>query len=207
MEKQKVLIVDDEETIRVSLKSSLNKSGIHSDTAESGSIALEILKSDHYDIVLTDIMMDDVTGITLLKKVKERFPKIEVLLMTGYANIETAIEAVRLGASDYLVKPCTIKAILSSIKNCVEKRRLIRKKNFSQDLQMLGATLPGNKPLTKRELEVYRHLISGKSDKLIAEELDVTIATVKFHLKNIYVKYGINGRKGVLELVSRNQIY
>ena len=203
MKKLSILIVDDEESIRVSLEGILKKL-YYAKTAENGSMALEILKNYHYDLILTDIMMSGMTGIELLKKVKESFPEIPVLLMTGYSSLSTAIEAMRLGASDYLIKPYSKKVIFSSITRCLENNTNGRKKNSTQHLQTKMNTFRGKKPLTKRELEIYNHLTSGMSDKSMAEELFVTLPTVKFHLQNIYRKLGINGRKGILKIISDN---
>ena len=203
MEKLSILIVDDEESIRVSLEGIFKKK-YYAKTADSGSMALEMLQNDCYDLILTDIMMSGMTGIELLKKVKESFPEIPVLLMTGYSSLSTAIEAMRLGASDYLIKPYSKKVIFSSITRCLENNTNGRKKNSTQHLQTKMNTFRGKKPLTKRELEIYNHLTSGMSDKSMAEELFVTLPTVKFHLQNIYRKLGINGRKGILKIISDN---
>ena len=203
MKKLSILIVDDEESIRVSLEGVLKKK-YYAKTADSGSMALEMLQNDYYDLILTDIMMNGMTGIELLKKVKESFPEIPVLLMTGYSSLNTAIEAMRLGASDYLIKPYSKKVIFLSIARCLENNKTGRKKNSTQLLQTKMNTFRGKKPLTKRELEIYNHLTSGMSDKSMAEELFVTLPTVKFHLQNIYRKLGINGRKGILKIISDN---
>jgi DNA-binding NarL/FixJ family response regulator len=206
MKKSSILIVDDEQSIRVSLEGMLNKK-YYVKTAESGSIALEMLRNDNYDLILTDIMMDDMTGIVLLKKIKRKFSEIPVVLMTGFSSLDTAIEAIRLGASDYLIKPCSKKAVFSSIARCLKNNTTLKNEYFTEYLQSKINTLPGKKPLTKRELEIFSHLVTGMSDKLMSEKLAVTLPTIKFHLQNIYKKLGINGRKGVLKLISSYKGY
>jgi DNA-binding NarL/FixJ family response regulator len=201
MKKLSILIVDDEESIRVSLEGILNKK-YYAKSAESGSIALEMLRNDNYDLILTDIMMDDMTGIELLKIIKKNFPEILVVLMTGYSSLDTAIEAIRLGASDYLIKPYSKKAVFLSIARCLENNTTVRNEDLTEHFQSKINTLPGKKPLTKRELEIFSHLVTGMSDKLMSEKLAVTLPTIKFHLQNIYKKSGINGRKGVLKIIS-----
>ena len=203
MEKPSILIVDDEESILISLASILKKESYRTKTASNGLIALNMLQKAHYDLILTDIMMDDMTGIELLKKTKESFPEIAVLLMTGYANLDTAIEAVRLGASDYLIKPCSKKTIFLSIARCLEKNIITKRKStLPQYPRRNRNVLPINVQLSKRELEVYNHLISGMSDKSIAKALAVTVPTIKFHTKNIYRKLGVSGRNGILKILS-----
>jgi DNA-binding NarL/FixJ family response regulator len=201
MYKPSILIVDDEESIRVSLEGILKKR-YYVSSAKNSLIALEMLHNDRYDLVLTDIRMDDISGIELLKRIKASLPAIPVLLMTGYSSLDTAIEAIRLGASDYLIKPYTKKAVFLSINRCLKYNVTKRNVELTQYFQKGLSTLPGQKPLTKRELEILHHLLSGQSDKCIAEKLAVTVPTIKFHLQNIYKKSGINGRKGILKIIS-----
>ena len=205
MNKKSILIVDDEESIRVSLEAIL-KNKYYVNTAETGLTALKILQNDHYDLTLSDIKMDDMNGIALLKKVKEKFPKIPVLLMTGYSSLNTAIEALRLGASDYLIKPCVKKIVFESIARCLKNNSKKNTEELTQKFQEKLNTLPGVKSLTKRELEVFNYLFSGMSDKDMAEKLAVSLPTIKFHLQNIYKKSGINGRKGLLQIISSKKV-
>jgi len=206
MKKSSVLIVDDEESIRVSLEGFLKKK-YYVQTAGNGSIALEMLQDNQYDLILSDIKMDDMNGIVLLKKVKENFPESAFLLMTGFSSLNTAIEALRLGASDYLIKPCVKKIVFESIDRCLKNNSQKNTEELTQKFQEKLNTLPGVKSLTKRELEVFNHLFSGMSDKDMAEKLAVSLPTIKFHLQNIYKKSGINGRKGVLKIISNYKGY
>ena len=202
MKKTSILIVDDEESIRVSLESIL-KEIYNVKFSSGGFIALEMLQKDHYDLIISDIMMDDMNGVELLRKSKEHCPEILFLLMTGYANLSTAIEAVRLGASDYLVKPCSKKTILSSIASCLENNTETKKQKGLTPYPKKGVNiLNEEKCLTKRELQVYEHMISGMTDKSIAKELAVTVPTIKFHLRNIYRKKDVSGRRGILKIIS-----
>ena len=205
MKKSSVLIVDNEESIRVSLEGFLKKK-YYVQTAESGSIALEMLQDNQYDLILSDIKMDDMNGIVLLKKVKENFPESAFLLMTGFSSLNTAIEALRLGASDYLIKPCVKKIVFESIARCLKNNSKKNTEELTQKFQEKLNTLPGVKSLTKRELEVFNYLFSGMSDKDMAEKLAVSLPTIKFHLQNIYKKSGINGRKGLLQIISSTKV-
>jgi len=205
MKKSSVLIVDNEESIRVSLEGFLKKK-YYVQTAESGSIALEMLQDNQYDLILLDIKMDDMNGIVLLKKVKENFPESAFLLMTGFSSLNTAIEALRLGASDYLIKPCVKKIVFESIARCLKNNSKKNTEELTQKFQEKLNTLPGVKSLTKREFEVFNHLFSGMSDKDMAEKLAVSLPTIKFHLQNIYKKSGINGRKGLLQIISSTKV-
>ena len=205
MNKKSILIVDDEESIRVSLEAIL-KNKYYVNTAETGLTALKMLQNDHYDLTLSDIKMDDMNGIALLKKVKEKFPKIPVLLMTGYSSLNTAIEALRLGASDYLIKPCYKKEVFASVARCLKNNTTGNYEELNQKFQEKLNVLPGQKSLTKRELEVFSNLLSGMSDKDMSEKMAVSLPTIKFHLQNIYKKSGVNGRKGVLKIISSYKV-
>jgi len=203
--KKSILIVDDEESIRVSLEAILKKK-YYVNTAETGLTALKMLQNDHYDLTLSDIKMDDMNGIALLKKVKEKFPKIPVLLMTGYSSLNTAIEALRLGASDYLIKPCYKKEVFASVARCLKNNTTGNDEELNRKFQEKLNVLPVQKSLTKRELEVFSNLLSGMSDKDMSEKMAVSLPTIKFHLQNIYKKSGVNGRKGVLKIISSYKV-
>ena len=205
MNKKSILIVDDEESIRVSLEAIL-KNKYYVNTAETGLTALKILQNDHYDLTLSDIKMDDMNGIALLKMVKEKFPKTQVLLMTGYSSLNTAIEALRLGASDYLIKPCSKKEVFASVARCLKNNTTGNDEELNRKFQEKLNVLPVQKSLTKRELEVFSNLLSGMSDKDMSEKMAVSLATIKFHLQNIYKKSGVNGRKGVLKIISSYKV-
>jgi DNA-binding NarL/FixJ family response regulator len=201
MKTKSVLVVDDEESIRVSLKRMLEKENFQVETAENGSMALKKLANYHHDIILADIMMDDVSGIELLKNIREKHSNMLVLLMTGYASIDSATKAVRLGASDYILKPCSKKKILSSIGNAIKKNTQYKNIKSSQDMHHSLKVLSGNKPLTKKESLVSELLLHGLTSDEMATKLDVTLPTIKFHLKNIYKKLGIKGRREIVKLI------
>jgi DNA-binding NarL/FixJ family response regulator len=201
MKKKSVLIIDDEESIRVSLKCMIVKENYKVETAENGSIALNKLANYNYDVVLTDIMMDNISGVQLLKNIKEKYSEVLVLLMTGYASIDSAIDALRLGASDYIIKPCTKNKILSSIRNAIKKNTLQNNIKSSQNINNLKV-LSGKKPLTKKELLVCEHLLHGLKGDEMAVKLSVTLPTIKFHLKNIYSKLGIKGRREFIKVLN-----
>ena len=101
----RILVVDDELIVRDSLKEWLDYEGFSVDTAESGPAALEKLGQTAFNLMLTDIKMPGMDGVELLKAVRESNPDLSVLMMTAYATVETAVDAMKVGALDYLVKP------------------------------------------------------------------------------------------------------
>ena len=111
-EKFRILVVDDELIVRDSLKEWLKEEGFTVDAAESGPDALEMLNEKQYHLMLTDIKMPGMDGVEVLKKAKEAFPDLTVVMMTAYATVETAVEAMKIGALDYLVKPFDLDALI-----------------------------------------------------------------------------------------------
>jgi two-component system alkaline phosphatase synthesis response regulator PhoP len=123
-----ILVVDDEGAIRYSVTKTLERVGYQVVTASSGEEALEIMAEQHFDVVLTDIRMPGISGVDLLAKIKEQSPDAVVILMTGYASLGTAVESLRLGAHDYLIKPSTSEDIRDSVKRGIERARNLRRR-------------------------------------------------------------------------------
>lgn len=123
---KKILIVDDELSMREFMEILLTDENYCVDTASSGSEAMDMLNKSNYHMVITDIQMPDMNGIELLKKTKEVTPDTEVLMMTAYASTESAIEAMKNGAYDYITKPFKIDEIKLIIEKAFEKIRLER---------------------------------------------------------------------------------
>ncbi len=101
----RILVVDDEKIVRDSLKALMEEEDFRVDTAESGAQALDMLAATPYQLMLTDIKMPGMDGVEVLQKAKELLPDLTVVMMTAYATVETAVEAMKLGALDYLIKP------------------------------------------------------------------------------------------------------
>ena len=126
MAEENILIVDDEKIIRVSLQQDLLDEGYIVDIAEDGETAIGMLDKK-YDLIITDLMMEGIGGIDVLKTAREKYPQQAVFILTGYGELDSAINALRLGAADYLLKPYHYEELLLRIGNCLEKRELQRK--------------------------------------------------------------------------------
>jgi CheY-like chemotaxis protein/glycine cleavage system H lipoate-binding protein len=121
---RKVLVVDDEEDICSGLKKLLSRRDLDVDTAPSASDALDKLAKSRYDVVITDMMMPRITGMQLLEKIKASSPEIAVIMITGYATVRTAVQAIKLGAFDYIPKPFTTHEIVSVTMRALERVRI-----------------------------------------------------------------------------------
>ncbi len=113
----KLLYVDDEEALRILVKSQLALEGYDIETADDGDTALEMLKKDSYDLILLDIRMPRMNGIEVLKNLKSSNHRIRVIMLTAVTELSSAIEAVKLGANDYMTKPYNIEELL----NCINR--------------------------------------------------------------------------------------
>lgn len=102
---ERLLIVEDEDTLCQSLKRVFAKEGYEVDIAESAEAAFRLLEEMTYDLIITDIILPGVSGIELLARYKEKNPEQKVIIMTAYASLETAVEAIKAGACDFIIKP------------------------------------------------------------------------------------------------------
>lgn len=158
-----ILFVDDEEVIRKSLARELRLEHFSVTAAASGGEAISALHDKQYDVVITDLMMHDIDGLAVLKAVKKQAPTTSVIILTGYGDMRSAIDALRLGADDFTLKPCDIEELVFRIRRCQEKRSL---------LQLLLA----QKLKLEEEIE-RRRIIEGQlleSDKRFRLALDVS---------------------------------
>ena len=116
------MVVEDDFYIREAVMRDLQSRGLQVASASSGEQALELLAVREYDLVLTDLVMSQVGGIEVLKETKKRYPDAMVIILTGYGNMNSAIEALRLAADDYLLKPAEPEEIHFRVKKCLQKR-------------------------------------------------------------------------------------
>ena len=124
MPKEKILIVDDEKSIRDFLEIMLKKEGYKVASASSGEEALKLVNQINYDLVISDIRMKGMSGVELLKSIKEINPETVVLMVTAYASVDTAIDAMKAGAYDYIAKPFKIEEVKHIIRNALDRKRL-----------------------------------------------------------------------------------
>lgn len=167
----KILIIDDEKSIRLSLKEILNYEKYDVDLAENGKIGLEMLKSNSYDIVFLDIKMPQMDGMEVLEKIIQENPEQSVIMISGHGTIETAVEAIKKGAFDFIQKPLDLNRIIITIKNALDKSTLVKetqslKKKVSQKYQMIGnstAILKVKEIISKVAPTDARILITGEN--------------------------------------------
>lgn len=123
-EQPKVLVVDDEESVVVTIKAILQLDGYDVATTTSGAEARAMVRATQYDLVLTDLRLEDGDGLDVLRAVRETFPETVTIMLTGYASLESAIQALRAGAYDYLIKPSEVEELRTTVARGIERRRL-----------------------------------------------------------------------------------
>lgn len=129
-DKANILIVDDEEVVRLSHLRSLEAVDCNARAAEDGMAAINVMEQHPFDVVLLDLRMPGLDGMDVLKTIKQRWPDSEVIVITGYPSIETAKEAVRLGAFNYLTKPLGPDEVIKAANDAViQKRWSLRSQN------------------------------------------------------------------------------
>jgi DNA-binding NtrC family response regulator len=124
----RVLLVDDEEKFVISNAKLLSKRGYDILTALNAAEALKTLETHDVHVAVLDVKMPGMDGMSLLKEIKNRYPLVEVVMLTGHATFESAVSGLKIGASDYLMKPCQISELIQKIEEAHEKRKLNEEK-------------------------------------------------------------------------------
>ncbi|GIX49423.1 MAG: hypothetical protein KatS3mg131_3634 [Candidatus Tectimicrobiota bacterium] len=172
----RLLVVDDERSIRVTFRDTLSKHGYEVDVAADAEEALRLLAQQTYDTVLLDIVLPRMNGITLLQQLKERDPDVPVVMITGDPHLQTATEALRLGAYDYLQKPINRRTLVHVVQRAVDRRRLIAEKK----------ALEAQLALRLKESEAaFRQLIEHSSDIILGLDLEGHVLVVNRSLETV----------------------
>jgi DNA-binding NtrC family response regulator len=169
----RILIVDDEKSQRDMLSGSLQKEGYSVAPAESGFEAIGLCEDKYFEVALIDLKMPGMDGIELLKKLKEINPEIQVIIMTAYGTIETAVEAMKLGAYHYVNKPINLDELKLNVKKALENHHLLAENKYLRteleekykDVQIIGESR-----IIKEVLSTVSRVAKSKSTVLIRAE-------------------------------------
>src|SRR5216110_3587196 len=173
MEAAKILVVDDEAAILRLLKEALSQWGYQVTAASSGAEALKALRGDMFDAVISDIRMPDINGLELLKEIKRHDESVEVVMMTGYPTIASAVEALKEGAFDYLSKPLLLDELRHLMTRMTERRFLrgeVHSLRARLGEELTVNELVGNSPPMARVKEILAKVAPTDSPVLIEGE-------------------------------------
>jgi len=162
MNKVSILLVDDDPYILEGIGADLESQDFHVTKTNSGDTALELLRESNFDLVITDLVMEDTDGIQVLKNTKELNADTMVIILTGYGDMPSAIEALRQEADDYLLKPCESAEMLYRVNRCLEKRELARKIKIYQNILPMCCVC--------KKIRDDRHKEPGKGDWISVEQ-------------------------------------
>ncbi|MBI5074444.1 MAG: response regulator [Nitrospirae bacterium] len=188
-----ILIAEDEDILRRNLTFILSSSGYATLSARTSAEAVELLKRQRFDVVITDLIMPVQGGRELVRYVSEHCPETSVIVITAYPSADSAIDAVKKGVVDYFTKPFKTEEILRAVKKAIEARKSVPL-NWAR-LMSLG--------LTKKEEELLRLMVEDgiAETRELAERLSVKASTAKQHLENIFGKFGVNNRTSLVSAV------
>jgi two-component system KDP operon response regulator KdpE len=159
---RKILVVDDEPNIRFYLKEVLSRDGHQVVTAESGEAALEWIERDLFDLVLLDLRMEGIDGLQVLEILQQQCPETSVIMLTAHASLESAVEALRHGAHDYLFKPCKTVELRESVHRGLTKTQEARRQREVLDQMRAGSLGAGSTaPKAVDQSEAARFLRQG----------------------------------------------
>jgi signal transduction histidine kinase len=178
MARGSILIVDDEESVTYTMQAILEKDGYTVSTATKGVEAVELLRAQTFDILLTDLRLDDLDGLSILAEVRERSPDTVAILLTGYASLESAVKALREGAYDYLFKPCDVEELRATIARGMERRQL--RLQLAERVQELEEA---NRTISRMNVELH-----GRVEEATAElrQRMEDLARANEEIENLY---------------------
>ena len=171
--KPRILVVDDEESIREFLEIMLKKEGYEITLAEDGQKAKDLLTKKSFDMIISDLQMPHVTGIELLKHVKESYPDTVFMLITAFGTTETAVEAMKMGAYDYLTKPFKIDEVRLNIQNALRSRNLeVENRTLKKELtkEYSFQSMVGNSPAMHAIFDMVKRVSQTPTNVLITGE-------------------------------------
>lgn len=183
----RILVVDDEPDICKALEFILRRKGYVVSTASDGESALSLLGKESFDLMLTDIRMEGMDGLELTRRAKELNSELLVIIMTAFASIQSAVEAMKLGASDYIVKPFVNDDVLNTIQLLVEHQRVIlenKSLRYRLGQEMEGKDFLGDSPALKNVLQQLEKIIPTNGNILLLGESGTGKSLIAEHIHN-----------------------
>jgi two-component system nitrogen regulation response regulator NtrX len=180
--KPRILVVDDEANIASTLSDILRDEGCEVATAGTGAAGLKKVAAESPDIVMLDVLLPDISGLELLKQLKTDFPELEVIMISGHATVDRAVDAIRSGAYDFLEKPLTLKRVVLTVNRALERRRLTGDKRRRDQAEEQKHRIIGESEATRELREQLRQVGPTNARVLITGETGTGKELVAFWL-------------------------
>ncbi len=190
-----IYVVDDDEAVRHSLEFLLKTAGMNVRGFDSAKAFFEVLPQVRSGCIITDVRMPDVTGIDLLQRVKELGIDVPVIVITGHGDIALAVDAMKIGAIDFLEKPFDDDVLLAAVQSALNRTADTAQRNaeLSEIRDKLAA-------LSNRERQVLEGLVAGKANKMIAFDLGISPRTVEIYRANLMTKMAANSLSDLVRM-------
>jgi two-component system response regulator FixJ len=190
-----VYVIDDDDAVRQSLEFLLKTAGLSARGFESAKTFLEILPEIRSGCILTDVRMPEMTGIELLRHIKEHKFDIPVIVITGHGDVALAVDAMKIGAADFLEKPFDDDLLLAAVRSALSHEADAAKRKAEQsEINDKLATL------SNRERQVLEGLVAGKANKVIAFDLGISPRTVEIYRANVMTKMAANSLSDLVRM-------
>jgi signal transduction histidine kinase len=201
MARDRILIVDDEESVAVTMQAILEMDGHEVATAASVAEAVAAVAASEYDLVLSDLRLDDGDGLQIVGEARRRWPESVCIILTGYASLDSAVKALREGAYDYLVKPCDVEELRLTVQRGLERRRLGRQlRERVQELEVANQKIERLNADLQRRVDEATAELRGQYERL--QELD-RLKTQFMSVASHELKTPVTAMSGFLQVALR----
>jgi len=190
-----VYVIDDDDAVRQSLEFLLKTAGISARSFDSAKAFLEVMPQIQSGCIITDVRMPEITGIDLLRLVKESKRDFPVIVITGHGDIALAVEAMKMGAIDFLEKPFDDDALLTAVRAALSTEADVAK--HKAELADIHDKLAA---LSNRERQALEGLVAGKANKVIAFDLGISPRTVEIYRANLMTKMSANSLSDLVRM-------
>ena len=204
----KILLVDDHTVVRSGLSKFLmvNKDLKLIGEASDGAEAVQMVALHKPDVVLMDLMMPGVDGITATREIHQKYPKVKIIALTSFAEQNMVQGALQAGATSYLQKNVSAKELGIAIRSAYEGKMTLSPEAAQVLANSVAQPQIHGEQLTERERDVLKCMADGLSNNEIAEKLVISLGTVKFHVSNIFHKLGVESRVEAVKLAIEQKL-
>jgi NarL family two-component system response regulator LiaR len=212
-EKLRVCLIDDHDLLRRGIKTMLETEADIEVVGEAsdGSNAVALVEETVPDVVLIDVIMPNKDGIDATKEIKDAFPNVGVVVLSGHDERQFLFDALKAGASGYLLKTAELEEVVDTVRSAAKGEAKLDPSLATQVLSEFQAyqkadVVEGYQPLTPREREILKLMSDGLPNKTIASRLRISERTVTTHVANIYAKLHVNNRVSAIQEAMRRRL-